>query len=272
MSNKRNPIHIFIQAKGGVGKSVGSAILAQYLDDCVGAENTYFLDTDPSNNSFSKFEALDVEYINPAITDAQTGETVVDAMAINKIFENLFAIPEHTVVDTGSSNYIALKSYLVGNQIFEMLANEDEVKRDVFLHVPVNGGADFVFCGTELREMANQFAHVKFVIWLNPRGGEILTSDGISFDDDKMASDLRKAGKLAGIVHMPDLKDPKKSVFAEALKAGMTFKEYDGNGKYSLIQRSNIKQIRSLYYAELDDVFNGYADMRQKRNDGSKVE
>ena len=39
MSNKRNNIHIFRQAKGGVGKTVGSTILAQYLDDCVGAEN-----------------------------------------------------------------------------------------------------------------------------------------------------------------------------------------------------------------------------------------
>src|SRR5450432_2803819 len=59
---KSNQVHFILQGKGGVGKSLISAILAQYFR---GRKVTpHCFDTDPVNATFAQYQALVAEHIN----------------------------------------------------------------------------------------------------------------------------------------------------------------------------------------------------------------
>jgi CO dehydrogenase nickel-insertion accessory protein CooC1 len=58
----RTSIHIALQGKGGVGKSLISAILSQYLSSR--GQDVHGIDADPVNQTFSEYGGLAVECLN----------------------------------------------------------------------------------------------------------------------------------------------------------------------------------------------------------------
>ena len=55
-------VHIALQGKGGVGKSLVSAILSQYLSSK--GENVLGIDVDPVNQTLSEYQGLAVSCLN----------------------------------------------------------------------------------------------------------------------------------------------------------------------------------------------------------------
>lgn len=51
-----NSIHFVMQSKGGVGKSVVSSLMAQYLSNKVG--NLSIIDIDPNNKTLASYKSL----------------------------------------------------------------------------------------------------------------------------------------------------------------------------------------------------------------------
>lgn len=252
----RQPLHIFLQSKGGVGKSVSAYMLAQYLQDRVGADNCTFIDTDPKNSTFANFKALNVAYFNATHRNENTGETRIDTMEMNAIFEEIMVRPQAIVVDTGSSNYIDLKSYLEANGILDIFNDVEEVKRDVVIHVPVNGGADFPVCIDELGHLFSGFKAAKFVVWLNRYGGKLQTSSGKIFADTKIASMLEGSGRFLGVVEYPELPDLQFQTLRRVLSESLTFKEVleNADGSFNILTRTAIERVRNAIYHELDEV------------------
>lgn len=258
------PLNIIMQSKGGVGKSVTSFILAQYLRDSLTADNCAFIDTDPKNNSFAQYKALDVAYLNATYINADTGETKVDVIATNAIFEQILETPQAIVMDTGSSNYTDLKNYLEVNKTLETFSEEEEVIRDVIIHVPINGGTDFIFCIEELGVMFETFKTVKFVIWLNSYGGNLETSEGKEFDNTKIAKILENSGRFLGTVILPQLDPYHAEAFRTMMFHHLTFEEakLDPSGKINILKKRQINQLREYFYKQLDDIFPEYAKQR----------
>ena len=266
--NKTLPLNIFMQAKGGVGKSVSTFIFAQYLQDSLGIDNCVFIDTDPKNCSFAAYKDLDVAYFNATVTNKNTGETKIDTMATNAIFEEIMTYSQAVAVDTGSSNYIDLKSYLQANNIFEAFNEIDEIKRDVIIHVPINGGSDFAFCIDELGQLFEDFKTVKFVVWLNHYGGKLQTIDGKIFSETKIANMLQGSGRFLGVVEYPQLTDLQAQSFRLMMSSNLTFKEakQDASGNFTILSKTALDKVRQFFYKELDDVFPEYAENRAKLN------
>lgn len=257
------PLNIVMQAKGGVGKSVTSFIFAQYLRDSLGEENCVFIDTDPANSSFTRYKALDVVYFNATTTNPDTGEKKVDAVATNAIFEEIMNYPQAVLMDTGSSNYIDLKSYLEVNETLEAFSEEDEIKRDVIIHVPLNGGADFSFCCEELGVLFDTFKTVKFVVWLNSYGGK-LQIDGKEFDELKLSKMLLNSGRFLGTVILPQLDQNQADAFRTMMAKHLTFEEakLDPSGNMNILKKRQINKLRERFYKQLDDIFPEYAEQR----------
>lgn len=257
------PLNIVMQAKGGVGKSVTSFILAQYLRDSLGQENCAFIDTDPANSSFAKYQALDVTYLNATVTNPDTGETKVDAVATNAIFEKIMEITQTVLMDTGSSNYIDMKSYLEVNETLEAFSEEEEISRDVIIHVPVNGGSDFAFCVHELGVLFETFKTAKFVIWLNSYGGK-LQIDGKEFDELKISKMLSNSGRFLGTVILPQLDQNQADAFRTMMANHLTFEEakLDPSGNMNILKKRQINKLRERFYKQLDDIFPEYAEQR----------
>ncbi|HEZ5686780.1 TPA: hypothetical protein ACX485_001383 [Neisseria meningitidis] len=258
------PFNIVMQAKGGVGKSVTSFILAQYLRDSLGQENCAFIDTDPANNSFAQYQALDVAYLNATVINPDTGETKVDAVATNAIFEKIMEITQTVLMDTGSSNYIDMKSYLEVNETLEAFSEEEEISRDVIIHVPVNGGSDFAFCVHELGVLFETFKTAKFVIWLNSYGGKLATPEGKEFDNTKIAKMLENSGRFLGTVILPQLDQNQADAFKTMMANHLTFEEakLDPSGNMNILKKRQINKLRERFYKQLDDIFPEYAEQR----------
>lgn len=270
MSNQNLPLNLIMQAKGGVGKSVAAFVLAQYLRDSLGVENVALLDTDPSNNTFSKYKGLKVKYVNPLTRNEDTGEEKVDTVAINAIFESIMSINKAIIVDTGSSNYIDLKSYLEINQTLNLFSEEETIAREVIIHVLINGGTDFSICCIELGKMRETFPTVQFVVWLNANGGE-LKYQGKEFKETQVYLDLVKSKQLKGIMTLPKLDANAEKDFKDMMIAGLTFEEakYDID-TLNIMKKSRIERLKQKFFMLLDDIFPTYAEQREKRNNPSE--
>ena len=57
--NTESTIHLTLQGKGGVGKSLVAAVLAQYL--MAAGRNVRCIDTDPVNRTFAQYTALSAD-------------------------------------------------------------------------------------------------------------------------------------------------------------------------------------------------------------------
>ena len=117
-------IHIVLQGKGGVGKSFVALHLAQYFAD-QGLPTAIF-DSDPATPTLAHYQALRPRYVNLMVDD-DLDVTQFDVLA-SEIVE---ASKRVVVLDTGSSNFIPIMSYLRSNKVLEVFS---EMGRHVVIH------------------------------------------------------------------------------------------------------------------------------------------
>ena len=102
-------IHMVLQGKGGVGKSLIAAALAQYKASK--GQQPKCIDTDPVNSTLYGYKALKVHKLQ-----------ILDGDEINpRNFDSLVEIiapAEHDVIiDNGASSFVPLSHYLITNKI-----------------------------------------------------------------------------------------------------------------------------------------------------------
>ena len=69
----QNTVHFILQGKGGIGKTLVSTILAQWIaskDVAEGAQPLRCYDTDQENATFSRYKAMAVKHV-PVMTDSR---------------------------------------------------------------------------------------------------------------------------------------------------------------------------------------------------------
>jgi hypothetical protein len=106
-------IHLMLQGKGGVGKNLVSRIFAQYFRHR-GAE-IHCIDTDPVNQTFSQYAELAAEHLK-LMHDGK-----VDSRGFDILMERLVTEDGIFIVDHGASTFIPLGSYIVENNVVELL-------------------------------------------------------------------------------------------------------------------------------------------------------
>lgn len=114
----RTSIHIALQGKGGVGKSLISAILSQYLSSR--GQDVHGIDADPVNQTFSEYGGLAVECLN------LLKEGSVDQRQFDLLMERLFTESGTFVVDTGASTFIPLLALHPRKSCSRLFATERE--------------------------------------------------------------------------------------------------------------------------------------------------
>ena len=127
-------VNFIMQKKGGVGKSVTATLLYQALLDA--GKTVLGVDTDPSNKSLAGYTELKVTKLHILNEEEDVDKTLFDAL-INAICE----LPEdaHVVIDNGSSNFVALRSYLKINNVMPLLT---EMGHKIRIHAVIAGGPD----------------------------------------------------------------------------------------------------------------------------------
>ena len=206
-------VHIFLQGKGGVGKSFCATMLAQYLLDH--DRTVLCIDTDPVNATFASYPRFQAVRI-----DLMTRKNI-DPLKFDRIIEHISTTDaENVIIDNGASSFVAFSSFLLENSIPALLG---DYGHSILLHTVVTGGTgqdDTVF---GFASLAQQFEGTSLYVWLNPYFGNI-EREGRLFREFKPYLD--NANRVAGIIEIPAFPPETFGVnFSEMLKSRKTFAE-----------------------------------------------
>lgn len=240
-----NNIHMILQGKGGVGKSLVAVLMAQYVQNKGGS--VICADTDPVNRTFSKYSSLDVA----PIEIAENGNIITKKF--DPLMEMIVSTESDFVIDNGAATFMPLTKYLVENDIYQVMA---EHGKKVYIHSVLVGGqgqSDTYDGLAALLGKVDKFA--KVVIWENEFWGKI-DFDGHPITASKLYKDADKAGKIAGIVNV--VNRSQSDTFVDDMKQmtgkSMTLADVMASPDFNFIAKNRLKKVVGEVFAELDKV------------------
>ena len=233
-------IHMVLQGKGGVGKSVIAALLAQYKISK--GQKPLCIDTDPVNATFMSYKALSVKRLE--IMEAEE----INPRSFDSLIEMIATVTDDVIIDNGASSFVPLSHFLISNQVPALLI---EMGHELVIHIVITGGQALLDTVSGFSQLATQFpSEVLFVVWLNPYWGPI-EHDGKSFEQMK-AYTLNKS-RVSAIVRIPNLKkETYGRDLSEMLQDRLTFDEALALGSLTIMTRQRLKIIKGQLFDQLD--------------------
>lgn len=233
-------VHLVLQGKGGVGKSLTASMLAQFLK--VHDYALTAIDTDPTNASFAAIEALGAKHIQ-IMEDGEINPRLFDSL-MEEIFEA--EDDAHIVVDTGATAFIALCAYLAQNQALMMLEQSDI---RVFLHTPICGGAAFDDTIAGLRSILEHFPTVPVVVWANEFFGPV-EKNGRTFEESKLYRE--HADRVVSIMrHEKVHRDTFGEDVRQMMERKLSFQQACVSPDFNVMARQRLKLIWRSIEAQL---------------------
>lgn len=235
-------VHFVLQGKGGVGKSLIASFFAQHQKSQ--GKNIQCFDTDPVNQTFMRFKALDVKQIN-----IMTEDKTIDTSRFDGLIEVIAnSDSEVFIIDNGAATFIPLMNYMLDNRVMDDIFTPLGIK--VIIHVPVVGGQAMEDSLLGLQYVMKSLP-TPVVVWVNHYWGKV---DGV----DSWQPIKQHKSKVLGIV---DLKRYTPDTFGKDLTKMMsdalTIDEVMASKNYGLMQKHRIKVIKSDIFNQLDNVFQG---------------
>jgi len=232
-------VHMMLQGKGGVGKSFASSMMAQFM---VSRDKTPLcIDTDPVNQTFAGFEALNVKQI--ALLEGDE----INTRNFDAMVELIAESKNDVIVDNGASCYQPLSHYLLSNGVPDLLF---DMGHEVMLHTVVVGGQSMLDTLAGFTSLAQAFPNgVPINVWLNPYWGPI-EHEGLPFE--KMKTYSANKARVAALINLPSLKaETFGRDLSDLLQQRLTFTEAAQDATLPLMVRQRLKQTRDRIFAEL---------------------
>lgn len=235
-------VHIVLQGKGGVGKTVIAALVAQYKASK--GQTPVCIDTDPVNATFEGYKALNVRRLN--IMDGDE----INTRNFDSLVEQIATSESDVIIDNGASSFVPLSHYLISNRVPALL---QEMGHEMIVHTVVTGGQALVDTVSGFAQLASQFpSECVFVVWLNPYWGSI-EHDGKAFE--QMKAYTTNKGRVSAIIQIPALKDETYGVdFSEMLQDRLTFDEALADPSKTIMNRQRLKIVRDQLFGQMENV------------------
>lgn len=238
-----NTAHFVLQAKGGIGKSFVSTLLAQHLLNETGAVRCF--DTDQENTTFAHYEGLAVRHI--VVTNESR---VIDPKRFDTLIETLLTEDGNFVIDTGANTFSNLLAYMVENEVFSMLRDAGKA---TYIHTIVGGGDTLADTANGFYAIAQQVPQVPIVLWCNEHFGELRTAEGKPFGDTQAYK--QSAARVTGTV---TLFRRNTATFGEDIrKLNMnrhTVAEALASMQYTIMEKQRIKTFSRDVFRQLQAV------------------
>ena len=234
-------IHLILQGKGGVGKSLLATILAQYF--LSKDQQPLLIDTDPVNQTFASIKSLGVEHIN-----IMNGDDI-EQRHFDQIVEKVAGCTDDqpVVIDNGSASFVPLCCYLVSNDVVSLF---QEMGHQVYLHTIIIGGQSLADTLGGFASLAEQLPTASLVIWQNTYFGTI-AHKGKSLE--QMATYQKYSSRVHALLTLPSIK---QGTFDYDLKLMMahhlTFDEAIHNVDFSIMTRQRLKVLQRQYFSHLE--------------------
>lgn len=225
-------VHFTLQGKGGVGKSYVASLIAQYL--LSRDEPVELIDADPVNPTLFGYEALKVDRLE-LMEDNAIVPGKFDAMML-RIFEE----DTNFVIDNGASSFVALNSYIIKDEIANMIADNG---KQMVIHTVVAGGSALVETLTGFADLAEQMPEqVLIVVWLNEHFGKI-EHDGKPFEEMNVYSE--NASRVSGVIRL-SRQEPSTygAAIERMLSKKLTFAEINMSPDFDLMNKSRLFRVK----------------------------
>ena len=234
-------IHLILQGKGGVGKSLIASLLAQYLMQR--SEPLLCIDTDPVNDTFAQYVAFHA-YRLPLINDEQ----MIDVRAFDTLIDKLLTHEGHAVVDNGASTFIPLSAYINSHQIIELF---QQAGKTIHIHTILTGGQAMDDTLVGLQSLVES-QPAPIVVWENEFFGDI-TKDGKHFVESKFYEKYK--ARLLGPV---TLQKRQQETFGKDLEnmiaAKMTFDEAYKSEHFGTMPKHRLRLMQRAIFDQLNTL------------------
>jgi hypothetical protein len=234
-------IHLTLQGKGGVGKSLVASLLAQYFGERKRAVRC--IDTDPVNRTLAQYSALAADWLS-----LRDEHNRIDQRAFDGLMERFLTEDGAVfVVDSGASTFLPLWHYLLENDALNYLRRHG---RRVFVHTVITGGQALLDTLNGFNELAQSSIERNIVVWVNEYFGRV-EADGKRFSD--MAAYRSNIEKVLGAVVIAKRnQDTFGRDVEEMISAKLTFKEAITSGRLPIMAKQRLKVVERDLFEQLD--------------------
>ena len=235
-------IHLILQGKGGVGKSMIAALIAQYK--LSKGKRSLCIDTDPVNASFEAYKRLQVSRLS-IVQDEE-----IDPRSFDQLIEQIAKAKDDVIIDNGATSFVPLSAYVITNQVPALLR---DMGHQVVVHTVITGGQAQSDTLHGFTQLVKQFpADVSFVVWLNPYWGPI-ERDGKPFEQMKAYSAHKD--RVSAIVRLPELKhETFGRDFSDMLQAHLTFDEAIALPSLTIMTRQRLSILKKQLFEQFSAV------------------
>jgi len=236
-----NTIHLSLQGKGGVGKSLTASILAQYL---IGRGiSVQCIDTDPVNRTLTQYEGLAVQPLK-LLRDGG-----IDQRGFDALIEMILTTDATFVVDNGASTFIPFWNYILENNVRTLL---HETGKRLCVHTVITGGQALEDTLKGFSEIAATSSDRSIVIWLNEYFGRI-EQNGKTFLE--MAVCKENQQKILGSIGIPKRnQDTFGRDIEEMIALKQTFNEAIQSSDFRIMSKQRLKVVQRDLFEQLDTL------------------
>ena len=236
-------IHLTLQGKGGVGKSLVASVLAQYLREK--GKEVRCIDTDPVNRTFAQYSALGADRLN-----LRDEHNRIEQRAFDSLIERFLTEDAATfVVDNGASTFLPLWHYLLENRALDYLRQNG---RRVYVHTVITGGQALLDTLNGFHELAQTTAERNIVVWVNEYFGRV-EAEGKKFSE--MAAYHENSEKVCGaVIFSKRNQDTFGRDVEDMIAAKLTFNEAISAAKLPIMAKQRLKIVQRDLFEQLDRV------------------
>jgi NUBPL iron-transfer P-loop NTPase len=235
-------IHLILQGKGGIGKSVVASWLTEFLT--MRGQKVCAIDADPVNRSFGQYKALAAEKL-----DLVNQDGLIERSRFDRLLDRFATEDAVFVVDSGATAFLPFWSYIVEAEVIRVLR---EAGRNVYVHVPISGGEMLNDTLLGFKTLAAGAAEKSLVLWINEYFGPVVR-EGKTFD--QMQVYLDNQAKVLTSVGIPQRSS---DTFGETIRLmrerKMTFQEAIDCPDFMLAQRARLHIVRRDLFEQLENM------------------
>lgn len=235
-------IHLSLQGKGGVGKSLVASLLAQYFRHRRNVA-VRCIDTDPVNQTFSQYRELQVNRLE-LLRDGS-----VDQRAFDGLMEDLLTGEGTYVIDNGASTFIPLWNYMLENNALALLKDS---KRKLYVHCVITGGQALADTLSGFARLAQTSTDQNIVLWVNEYFGRI-EREGLQLQD--MPVYRENSSRVLGSVVIPRRnQDTFGRDVEDVITRKLTFREAIESSTFPIMMRQRLKVMQRELFDQLDGL------------------
>ena len=238
----KTAIHLILQGKGGVGKSVVATWLAEYL--IKRGKNVRCIDGDPVNRSLAQYKALNAEKLDLVSEEGLVVRARYDALV------QRFATEDGVfVMDSGATAFLPFWSYIVESEMIRVLR---DAGRKLYVHCVISGGEMLTDTLLGFETLARSTPDKNVVVWINEYFGPV-SRDGKEFDQVNVFQS--HTDKMVGSIGIPQ-RSP--DTFGESIQLmrtkKLTFDEAIQSEQFMLVQKSRLYLVQRELFEQLDKL------------------